>query len=185
MKIYTRTGDKGTTALLARGRVSKGSARVDSYGTVDEANSWLGLVRAQLADEQLDEVLARIQHALFDLGADLATPLDSHARDKIAAIEEEDVGRLEEWIDLFEAELPQLRKFILPGGDVAAAQLQIARTVVRRAERGVVRLMEEEEVNEQALIYLNRLSDLLFVLARVVNHRQRIDEVRWEVKARK
>lgn len=185
MKIYTKTGDKGTTALIGAGRVPKDSLRVEAYGSVDEANAALGVVRSVLDDEQLDEILARIQHALFDLGADLAAPLDSRASEKIARIDEDDVARLEGWIDALNDEPQPLRNFILPGGHPASAALQLARTVARRAERASVRLAHGESVNEQAVVYLNRLSDLLFVMARVVNSRSGIDEVLWHVKQRK
>jgi cob(I)alamin adenosyltransferase len=185
MKIYTKTGDKGTTGLYGAERVGKDSLRVTAYGTVDEANASLGLARSLSEDAELDETLAGLQNALFDLGADLATPLDSGYRQKIAPMDEADVARLEALIDRYTEGLEPLKAFILPAGLPAAAALQMARAVTRRAEREVIRLSREEEVNPQAQIYLNRLSDLLFTLARAVNAKEGGTEVKWHVKGRK
>ena len=182
MKIYTKTGDKGTTSLIGAGRVPKDALRVEAYGTADEANTAVGMARAALDDPQIDGILARIQHALFDLGADLAAPQDSRASKRIARIDEEDIQQLEAWIDELDNEPPPLRNFILAGGHPASAALQFARTATRRGERATVRLASQKPINEHALIYLNRLSDLLFVLARVVNTRNGIDEMKWHVK---
>ena len=184
MKIYTKTGDEGSTALYGGERVSKDARRVSAYGTVDEANAVLGLARAHLEDDELDSELASLQNALFDLGADLATPHGSRYRANITPIDADDVTHVEKLIDRLEEELSPLQNFILPGGHPAAAALHVARGVTRRAERNVVELMHEAEVNAQVGVYLNRLSDLLFVMARAVNTRASIAETQWHVKGR-
>ena len=184
MKIYTKTGDEGTTALYGGERVPKDTLRVNAYGTVDEANACLGLARSHGVDAALDGELETLQNALFDLGADLATPQDSKYRKNFMPLNEQDVAQLEELIDRYEEELEPLKNFILPGGSGAAAALHLARAVTRRAEREVVALAREEEVNPQVAIYLNRLSDLLFVVARVVNMQTGVSELRWQVKGR-
>ena len=184
MKIYTKTGDKGTTALYGGERVSKDARRVSAYGTVDEANAALGLARAHLNDEGLGDDIAKLQNALFDLGADLASPHGSRYRENIKPIDEEDVAHVERLIDSLEEELSPLQNFILPGGHPAAAALHVARGVTRRAERKVVELVHEAEVNEHVGVYLNRLSDLLFVMSRVVNARSGVPETEWHVKGR-
>ena len=186
MKIYTKTGDAGTTGLYGGERVRKDALRVKAYGTVDEANAAIGLARAHLdtSDAELDGDLERIQNALFDVGADLATPQDSPYRKNVVPIDALDVAHLEGLIDTYNADLPELQNFILPGGPPASAALQLARAVVRRAERETVHLSHEEAANPQVAVYLNRLSDLLFVLARVVNARSGESEVRWRVKGR-
>ncbi|MBI2126553.1 MAG: cob(I)yrinic acid a,c-diamide adenosyltransferase [Thaumarchaeota archaeon] len=182
MKIYTRTGDKGETGLFGAGRVSKASLRVEAYGEVDETNSHIGLVRSFTKDRKLSSMLGGIQADLFVLGSDLATPLDSPSRKKVPKITARDIKRLEKIIDQVEGELEPLRKFVLPAGSQTASLLHVARTVCRRAERRIVALKEKEEVNEQCLIYLNRLSDLLFVLARLANKRAKVRDVEWELK---
>ncbi len=184
MPIYTRTGDEGLTALVGGERVKKSTLRVAAYGTVDEANSALGLARSLLPGElaELDPLLDRLQRALFDLGSDLATLKNSPAERHITRMHPEDVAGLEAEIDRLEAELPPLKLFILPGGHPAAAALHLARTAVRRAEREAVALAEHEWVNAEALRYLNRLSDLLFVLARYVNHRLGVPEPIWRAR---
>ncbi len=179
MKIYTKTGDAGETGLYGAERVVKAHPRVEAYGTVDEANSAIGLARSLLPEghPDLHELLERIQNALFDLGADLATRMGSPYEKNIARMDTQDVEELEEAIDRYMEESPPFRGFILPGGHPAAAALHLARTVVRRAERKVVALSREEPVNPEVVRYLNRLSDLLFVLARVVNREaQAIEE---------
>ena len=182
VKIYTRTGDAGETGLFDGTRVSKADARVATYGEVDELNAWLGLARAALPGETsgpppLKEVLEQLQRDLFALGSRLADPSHKIAgRVTKAAIVPEDIERLERWIDAFESELPPLRRFILPGGAHAGAALHVARTVCRRAERAMVAL---GGIEPELLTYINRLSDLLFVLARVANHRQGDAEVEW------
>lgn len=184
MKIYTKTGDKGETALYGGERVPKNHARVQAYGAVDELNAALGVARGQMGDSRLDAHLENIQNALFDVGADLATPNDSKYRAKVAAIDVEDIAVLEALIDKFDEELGELKNFILPGGDAAAAALHVARTITRRAERDVVTLSEHEAVNEHVGVYLNRLSDLLFTMARVTNMRMGVRETKWHVKGR-
>jgi cob(I)alamin adenosyltransferase len=180
MKIYTRTGDQGQTGLYGGTRVSKSDARVAAYGDVDELNACLGMVRAQseLAGD-LAELLEQLQKDLFAIGARLADPAEKIAeRVTKVAVTGADVARLESWIDRLEAELPPLRRFILPGGSRAGALLHFSRTVCRRAERTIVSL-GMEHVDEHLLIYVNRLSDLLFVLARAVNHRGGQPETEW------
>ena len=180
MKIYTKTGDNGETSLFAGGRVSKDVARVEAYGTVDELNACLGMVCAQLSDDDVLACLRRLQTELFDLGADLATPLTAISRKEIPRAREEQTLRLEEWIDQYSEGLPALTQFILPSGSLPGTTLHFARTVCRRAERQVVALSREEEINLEIIRYLNRLSDLLFVLARVVNQRAQIPETIWQ-----
>lgn len=178
MKIYTRTGDGGETSYFDGTRVRKDDARLDTYGEVDELNAWLGFARASGIDADLDAAVTRIQQDLFALGAQLADPGEKLAtRVMKAVVADADVERLEALIDQHESELPPLRKFILAGGTPAGAALHIARTVCRRAERRMVGL--EPPVDAVLLRYVNRLSDLLFVLARVVNHRGRVPEIEW------
>jgi cob(I)alamin adenosyltransferase len=179
MKVYTRTGDDGTTALFGGDRVAKTHPRIAAYGTVDEANASLGLARALLGGtpERADAVLDRIQQELFVLGGDLASPRDT--KYPVPRITPEHVEQLEREIDAMEEDLPALKHFILPGGAPGGAALHIARTVARRAERHTVELGAQEEVNDHAARYLNRLSDFLFVLARWVNHRVGAPEAKW------
>lgn len=184
MKIYTRTGDAGSTALFGGDRVSKTSSRVGAYGSVDEANAHLGVARSQVDAVDLDRLLAELQKALFDVGADLATPSDASVRSTLHAIDAHDVERLEAWIDRLDRELAPLQQFVLPGGDPAAATLHVARSVVRRAEREVVAVAEHETINMNVAVYLNRLSDLLFVLARIVNARHGVAESTWAANGR-
>jgi cob(I)alamin adenosyltransferase len=180
VKIYTKTGDRGETSLFAGGRVRKDSPRVEAYGTVDELNACLGMACAQLPEGDVLECLRRIQIELFDLGADLATPVTAVTRKEIPRAREAQTLRLEEWIDQYEEELPPLTRFILPSGALAGATLHFARTVCRRAERQVVTLEQVEQVNPEIIRYLNRLSDLLFVLARLVNQRSQMPEMTWD-----
>lgn len=180
MKIYTKTGDRGETSLFAGGRVGKDAPRVEAYGTVDELNACLGMVCAQLPDGEVLDCLRRIQAELFDVGADLATPTTATTRKAIPRVREEQTLRLEQWIDRYEEELPALMRFILPSGSLAGASLHFARTVCRRAERRVVALSKVEAINLELIRYLNRLSDLLFVLARVINQRAQMPETTWE-----
>lgn len=179
VKIYTRTGDSGDTSLLGGERVSKAEPRVGAYGDVDELNAHLGVARAAIDDEQLSSMLQRLQQDLFAVGARLA---DSARRvaDRVAkaAIGDADVRRLEQWIDQLEAELPPLRRFILAGGSPAGSALHVARAVCRRAERSVVAL-GADAVEPEILVFLNRLSDLLFVIARAANHRAGVPEIEW------
>lgn len=176
MKIYTKTGDEGTTTLWGGQRVEKNAPRIVAYGTVDELNALLGVVRSSGIAPALDGVLARVQNELFVLGADLATPGETT---RIERIDEPYTARLEQEIDEWEAQLQPLRQFILPGGSLSAAYLHLARTVCRRAEREVTGLALQESVNADAQAYLNRLSDWLFVLARTANAREGVDDVPW------
>ena len=178
VKIYTRTGDAGQTGLLDGRRVSKAEPRVDAYGEVDEANACLGLVLSAGVDTDLADLVIRIQSQLFALGASLADPTAHAAGHKKAAIGEAAVEEMEGWIDRLEAELEPLRRFILPGGHPAAAAIHLARAVCRRAERRAAAL-GAEAAGATVLAYLNRLSDLLFVLARVVNARAGVREREW------
>ena len=179
MKIYTKTGDAGETSLFDSTRVSKADPRVDAYGEVDELNACLGVVRSATLDADIDEALAAIQTELFAVGARLADPSSRIAgRVTKAAVTEAQVERLEQTIDRLEDECPPLRRFILPGGAPAGAQLHLARTVCRRAERRVVAL-GPDAVEPLVTVYLNRLSDLLFVMARAVNHRAGVHETEW------
>jgi cob(I)alamin adenosyltransferase len=179
VKIYTRTGDDGDTGLFDGTRVSKSDPRVAAYGEVDELNAWLGLVRASTDDQSLKTMLEQIQRDLFGLGARLADPAKRIAeRVTKASVSSHDVARLEDWIDRLESELPALRRFILAGGSETGAALHIARTVCRRAERSIVAL-GSEAVEPELLIYVNRLSDLLFVMARAVNRRTGAPELEW------
>jgi cob(I)alamin adenosyltransferase len=180
VKIYTKTGDDGTTGLLGNRRVRKDDVRIEAYGTVDELNAVLGLARAQGLDSAADAVLARLQGDLFVAGsalADIAPNGPFHD-----AITDEHVAFLENTIDAIESELTPLTQFILPGGTLPAAQIHLARTVCRRAERLAIKLSQQpgERVSKTMIIYLNRLSDLLFVLARVVNRRDGVADVPWK-----
>ena len=179
VKIYTKTGDSGDTGLFDGTRVPKSDPRVAAYGDVDELNAWLGLVRVDVPDDQLSGMLEAIQRDLFAIGARLADPAKRIAqRVTKAAVTSEDISRLEAWIDLFETELPPLRRFILAGGSRAGATLHVARTICRRAERAMVSL-GRDAFEPELLVYVNRLSDLLFVMARAVNHRAGAPETEW------
>jgi cob(I)alamin adenosyltransferase len=179
VKIYTKTGDSGETSLFDNTRVSKADVRVDAYGEVDEVNACLGAARAAGVDDEMSALIAAIQKDLFALGARLADPSSRIAgRVTKASIGEADVQRLEQAIDLLESALPPLRRFILPGGSPAGALLHLARTVCRRGERRVIGL-GTAAVDPILIVYLNRLSDLLFVMARAVNHRAGAPETEW------
>jgi cob(I)alamin adenosyltransferase len=178
MKIYTKTGDAGETGLFAGPRVSKDHPRIDAYGEVDELNTVLGIVRASAPPDEMDELLGRIQSELFSVGAELATPDPAaHGTDLIGPPQ---VEALERSIDWFEAQLTPLSQFILPGGTAAAATLHLARAVCRRAERKVVALTHAAPISPDVLRYLNRLSDLLFVLARFANAAAGRPDVPWQ-----
>ena len=177
-KIYTKTGDDGTTGLGDGSRVAKDSARVIAYGTVDEANSCIGLLLAATIPDDVRDLLVRIQHQMFDLGGELCIPGHS-------AIFDADVEALERHLDRYNNDLPALKEFILPGGGEAAARCHVARTVVRRAERDTVTLSRHDAVRPQAIRYLNRLSDLLFVLARVLARAEGQGEVLWNHERRR
>ena len=181
MKIYTKTGDDGTTSLFSGGRVPKTHLRVEAYGTVDELNSVIGVARSHQPSEKTDALLEKVQNQLFHLGADLATPLDAKA-DWVVRMDADTVAWLESSIDTMTADLPELKRFILPGGTPASAQLQVARTVCRRAERVAIALSEDEAIGEHVLTYLNRLSDWLFTIARWENLQAGIREEQWSVR---
>ncbi|NND96430.1 MAG: cob(I)yrinic acid a,c-diamide adenosyltransferase, partial [Pirellulaceae bacterium] len=184
MKIYTRTGDAGSTGLFGGPRVAKDDRRIEAYGTVDELNAALGIARACGVAEVVDDQLDQIQHELFSIGAELATPdPDAH---QLRVINQQHVEQLELWIDAHESGLEPLKHFILPGGSIAASHLHLARAICRRAERRVVTLGSEPPtdagegpISESLIVYLNRLSDYLFVLSRAVNQNAGISEVKW------
>lgn len=186
MKVYTRTGDDGTTALFGGDRVSKSHPRIDAYGTVDEINSALGMARSELEDARGQTgprvstavaLISRLQNELFVLGGDLAAP--GETKYPLPRIQPEHVSALETDIDRLTDDLPELKHFILPGGTPAASALHLARTVARRAERLVIDAMPEEDISTDALHYLNRLSDFLFTLARWVNHDAGVEDIAW------
>ena len=178
MKIYTKTGDDGTTGLFSGKRVSKDSSYIETYGTVDELNAFIGHAMTVCEDKSLYDCLLQIQHDLHAVCADLATPLDANV--KIERIADVRARRLETWIDDFEKELQPLRQFILAGGSELASRIHIARTIARRAEREAVAHAQQVDANAETIIYLNRLSDFLFVLARVANHRLKVQDVTWD-----
>ena len=174
MKIYTKTGDKGETSLYGGTRVSKAAARVESYGTLDELNAFIGLAKAEISDEKVLNQLQKIQFDLFTVGSEAATPTDkmflANGKSRLdLLISEEEIMELERWMDNFDAELEPLQFFILPSGGKAAASVHVCRTVCRRAERAMVYLNETEEVRPELIKYLNRLSDYLFILARYIS----------------
>lgn len=180
MKIYTRTGDAGSTGLFGGPRIAKDHERIEAYGTVDELNAALGLARSAKPGDEMDSLLERIQSELFSIGAELATPdPDQH---QLRIIGAGHIKQLEDWIDQHESQLEPLRQFILPAGCPAAAHLHLARGICRRAERRVVTLVRQHEtkVSDELMIYLNRLGDLLFVLARAANHQRHIPERKWQ-----
>lgn len=177
MKIYTKKGDSGQTSLFGGQRVPKNAKRIEAYGTADELNSILGVVTSYNIDSTTAELLNTIQKQLFVLGADLATPISKKVR--IDRIGEEEITFLENWIDKLEESLEPLKRFILPGGSHAGAQLHVARTVCRRAERLTVECAETEEISGLCVQYLNRLSDFLFVLARYENKKADQEETQW------
>ncbi|HWA57349.1 MAG TPA: cob(I)yrinic acid a,c-diamide adenosyltransferase [Gemmatimonadales bacterium] len=181
MRIYTRTGDAGETGLFGGGRVAKDHPRVQAYGEVDELNSAIGVARATQPVHFMDQLLESIQRDLFALGGHLATPDPDKVRSALekADLAEARAGEFERVMDEAEQELPPLRAFVLPAGTPKAAALHLARTICRRAERSVVRLSHDEPVPELFLVYLNRLSDLLFTLARLANHREGAGDVTW------
>ncbi len=179
MKIYTKTGDSGETALFGGQRVAKDAQRIEAYGAVDELNAFLGLAVRHCTSPDLKSRLLRVQGELFQVGADLATPLDAKTS-YITRLDADPARRLEAEIDEWQELLPPLTSFILQGGSQPGAALHIARTVCRRAERRTVSLARAEPINEAVIVYLNRLSDWLFVLARLVNHRQNVPETPWQ-----
>lgn len=179
MKIYTKTGDKATTSLFGGTRVSKHHIQIESYGTLDELNSWLGLIRDQKIDSHSKEILSSIQEKLFTIGSILATEAKKDKRLKIPRIKEEDITFLEEEIDLMNENIPKMTHFILPGGHQTVSYCHIARTVCRRGERIISLLHQNEPQPEELLAYINRLSDFLFVLARMLSKQLKAEEVKW------
>jgi len=179
-RIYTKTGDEGLTGLGGGRRVSKDSARVRAYGTVDELNSAIGVALALGLTDRLASELGRIQNELFDLGSDLCWPSDDERRERIPTVQPHHVEQLETLIDDLNETVGPLTNFLLPGGSPGAAQLHLARTVCRRAERETISLAREESIGELILPYLNRLSDALFVMARYENHERGVDEPLWQ-----
>lgn len=182
IRIYTKTGDDGTTGLFGGSRVPKDNLRIEAYGTVDELNAIIGVVRTCTLSASLEEQLGTISADLFTLGADLATPLDPPPAYEIPRITDDHVRELEGWIDQHDAKLQPLKTFILPGGSPAAAHLHVARTVCRRAERRVVALASHEDIGSSVLHYLNRLSDYLFTISRVANAEAGITDIPWKPK---
>ncbi len=182
MKIYTRTGDAGETALFGGGRVSKDHPRVAAYGTVDELNAVVGWAVATVAEPVIRERLGALQHDLFAVGSALAAPPreDGARHPHVPPFPSARIAEMERWMDEAEQELPPLRQFVLPGGTPGAAALHVARTVCRRAERAAVRLATLEEIDDDLVPYLNRLSDLCFTLARLENRRAGVDDVTWQ-----
>ncbi|HIB8180928.1 TPA: cob(I)yrinic acid a,c-diamide adenosyltransferase [Elizabethkingia anophelis] len=188
-KIYTKTGDKGETALYGGTRVSKASARVEAYGTIDELNAFIGIAKSYIDDSDCLKQLAEIQYDLFTLGSEAATPIDkvylANGKSRLpVTIKEEDISKLEVWMDKMDESLEPLQFFILPGGGKAATFLHAARTICRRAERGMVFLNETEEVRPELIKYLNRMSDYLFVMARYVSMLDNEQEEYWNPNAR-
>lgn len=179
MKIYTKTGDKGMTKLVGSSTVAKDSDRVESYGTIDELNSWVGYIISQLPQEnqEIKEELEALQHLLFDAGTDLSTPIEAQRPFKL---QKESVHWLEQRIDFYTAQSPDIDRFILPGGTPAASMVHVARTIARRAERIIVRLNWTAKINEEVLIFTNRLSDYFYALARYLNVQAKRPDVFYE-----
>ena len=178
MKIYTKTGDDGNTGLQGNFRIAKSHPRIIAYGTVDEANAALGVVLSNVLDIDIKDTLTEIQNDLFLVGADLSNPNLNDVKNRVSL---DLVQKLEKYIDKFESELSPLTNFILPGGNIAAAQLHHVRTIVRRAETQVVYLSEKDEINSNCIKYLNRLSDLFFVMGRLINKRMGHEDVLWKI----
>ena len=177
MKIYTKTGDDGNTGLQGNFRIAKSHPRIMAYGTVDEANAAIGVILTNVLDDDVSQLLSQIQNDLFLLGSDLSNQNLNDLKNRVSL---EMIEKLEISIDLFELELSPLTNFILPGGDLAAAQTHQVRTIVRRAETLVVKLSDKDEINSNCIKYLNRLSDLMFVLGRLINKRKGIEDILWK-----
>ena len=177
MKIYTKTGDDGTTGLIGNLRVKKSNPRISAYGVVDELNASIGIILSSKLGKDIKDLLTKIQNDLFIVGADLANP---NLENKLTRVSVEMISFLEKEIDSLEAKLLPINYFILPGGDLIASQVHLARAICRRAETNIVRLSEVEDINHECAIYMNRLSDLLFVIARTINKRKKISDVAWE-----
>jgi cob(I)alamin adenosyltransferase len=180
LKIYTKTGDTGKTSLVGGTRISKGNLKIESYGTVDELNSWIGVLRDLPENESRKDIFKEIQDRLFTIGADLASESEIVKQKKVPDLFDTDVELLEKAMDEMNEEIPPLRAFVLPGGNVAVSYAHVARTVCRRAERHIIRLTEVEEVNELVIRYLNRLSDYLFVVSRKITQELGTEEVAWK-----
>ncbi len=178
MKIYTKTGDKGTTGLLGGKRIEKHSIRVESYGTIDELNAYIGLILTKQLDKEVKDTLTRLNNLLFIAGSDVATPLNQEQKVKIDRINNDDIVWLEQKIDEYTSQLPEINHFILSGGCETAALIHIARTVCRRAERRLTELASQEDIGEFIVKFFNRLSDFLFTAARFVNHKAGVEEVK-------
>jgi len=185
LKIYTKTGDKGDTGLIDGSRVSKSDLRIIAYGEVDEANSHIGLIISNIEEnsifDDVRKILLNVQQDLFVLGAELANP--NTLKDDNILVKREMISTIEKYIDNFESELPPISNFILPGGSIESSLLHICRTVVRRAETSAVALAKEQKINQEILTYLNRISDLFFVLARVTNKRQKRADIPWKLNS--
>lgn len=180
MKIYTKTGDKGSTSLVGGTRISKGELKIEAYGSVDELNAWMGVLSDFAVNFHRKDLLKEIQDRLFTIGADLASESEIVKQKKVPDLLETDIELLEKEMDAMNEEVPPLRAFVLPGGDLAISYCHVARTVCRRAERLVVRLSETDDVNPLVIKYLNRLSDYLFVLSRMNTHELGVEEVTWK-----
>jgi cob(I)alamin adenosyltransferase len=181
LKIYTKTGDKGTTSLIGGTKVSKSDLRIETYGTVDELNSYVGLVSDHCTDQHSKEILKEIQDRLFTIGSSLACDAEKEPKMKIPDLKEEDITLLEKEIDKMNEELPEMKWFILPGGHIAVSTTHIARCVCRRAERCCVNMQHHELFVEPLVVkYINRLSDYLFVLARYIGHQLKVNEIAWK-----
>lgn len=185
MKIYTKTGDKGDTGLIDGSRISKSDLRIIAYGVVDEANSHIGLIISNIEKnsifDDVKKILLNVQQDLFVIGAELANP--NTLKDDNMLVKREMISTIEKYIDKFESELAPLSNFILPGGSIESSLLHICRTVVRRAETSAVALAKEQKINQEILTYLNRISDLFFVLARVTNKRQKRNDIPWKLNS--
>lgn len=181
-RIYTRTGDAGQTGLFGGGRVRKDDPRVEAYGSVDELNAALGVARAAVTDAEIGAQLERLQSELFTLGSELATPDPDQVKRQVIPLGAAEIERMERTMDTIDAEVPPLQRFVLPGGHAGAAQLHLARTICRRAERRVITF---GGARPDVIVYLNRLSDLLFMLARLANHRSGTPEPAWEAPLKK
>jgi cob(I)alamin adenosyltransferase len=185
LKIYTKTGDKGDTGLIDGSRISKSDLRIIAYGEVDEANSHIGLIISNIEKnsifDDVKKILLDVQQDLFVLGAELANP--NTLKDDNMLVKREMISTIEKYIDNFESELAPISNFILPGGSIESSLLHICRTVVRRAETSAVALAKEQKINQEILTYLNRISDLFFVLARVTNKRQKRNDIPWKLNS--
>ena len=177
MKIYTKTGDDGNTGLQGNFRIAKSHPRIMAYGTVDEANAAIGIVLTNSLDDDVSQLLSQIQNDLFLLGSDLSNQNLNDLKNRVSL---DMIEKLEGSIDKFESELPTITNFILPGGNVAAAQIHQVRTIVRRAETLVVKLSDKDEINSNSIKYLNRLSDLMFVMGRLINKRNGVEDIIWK-----